>query len=544
MALVRCPNCGRVADGKSCFACGYDWPAAGAAPAAVTKPPTPSSSFKVPSPSSSFKIPSPSSFPTAAVVAKHEDIDINLDADIELDNQPQGLAPFPAQTAAQTATARAPTPGAGPRPTSLPQESPTATGFPVEPTPFAVAAPPAFPSAFPATPSHAQAFPSAFPAPAPPSAFPEVGFAGSPPVAFSQPAAGSQPPSFPGFPPPAFPSGGWPEPNAAGPAGFPPAFPAPSGSWGAPPPPAIAPAFPSPSGNWGPPPAFEQPGDPLPPPAATPAPSAPVPPPALNGLFDGLDAPVASADLDVAVTEERSIVPGTLEDFPTSGFVAPPVSALDNTVRDSTQDAGDFFNFTLEPGATLEPRPAADISPFEAQAPVVDAVVDVDADAAVEVDDLDVSFELPNALPTETSSDLPDFPPPGISANPPSGGPGFAELDNFDLDGPAPAAAPPVPAEDDFSMAALDAMGDPDPAAPLAEMPPPPPAFAEDDFSIGLDEPTAPVETEAFRPAPPPTGPTISTRVGKLAESLEDGGRIADAALLYEVQAVLASLGR
>ena len=59
----------------------------------------------------------------------------------------------------------------------------------------------------------------------------------------------------------------------------------------------------------------------------------------------------------------------------------------------------------------------------------------------------------------------------------------------------------------------------------LDDLPAPPPAF----------------ETAA---PPPASGPTLSSRVGALAESLETESRYADAALLYEVQAALAALGR
>ena len=37
MPMVRCPQCGRVADGVNCFACGYEWPKG--APAAAAPPP-------------------------------------------------------------------------------------------------------------------------------------------------------------------------------------------------------------------------------------------------------------------------------------------------------------------------------------------------------------------------------------------------------------------------------------------------------------------------------------------------------------------------
>jgi hypothetical protein len=45
MPLVRCPQCGRVADGRNCFACGYEWPSGGAVastpPAAAPTAPQP-----------------------------------------------------------------------------------------------------------------------------------------------------------------------------------------------------------------------------------------------------------------------------------------------------------------------------------------------------------------------------------------------------------------------------------------------------------------------------------------------------------------------
>jgi hypothetical protein len=42
-------------------------------------------------------------------------------------------------------------------------------------------------------------------------------------------------------------------------------------------------------------------------------------------------------------------------------------------------------------------------------------------------------------------------------------------------------------------------------------------------------------------PVPPPVPAGLSNRVGQLAEALESEGRIGEAALLYEVQAVLSS---
>jgi cell division protein FtsN len=41
MPLARCPSCGRVADGTSCFACGHEWSAAEAPPPVATPTPAP-----------------------------------------------------------------------------------------------------------------------------------------------------------------------------------------------------------------------------------------------------------------------------------------------------------------------------------------------------------------------------------------------------------------------------------------------------------------------------------------------------------------------
>ena len=294
-------------------------------------------------------------------------------------------------------------------------------------------------------------------------------------------------------------------------------------------------------------------------------------PASLTGLFDGLSQPAAR--------------PEPLVQAP-----APP--ADDDVVHDAADEAGDIFNFTLEPGSTVEPEP----SPFDAANALDDSV------------DIDMSRPASSrSLPIEFADDAgPSVPPPGAGVGLDSG---FAEIDPMDLESelpdvglapppafdpfaepapkPAPAfsaAAPEAPelvdessfADVEFSLdaemadaaevpreldgeAAFDALGGLDDFGEL-------PASLDDQAgldalaeldreiaSLGASLPPEPVAdfaaapvSSSSSPAPASTakGPTLSSRVGTLAESLEEAGRIADAAMLYEVQAVLAAAGR
>jgi hypothetical protein len=88
------------------------------------------------------------------------------------------------------------------------------------------------------------------------------------------------------------------------------------------------------------------------------------------------------------------------------------------------------------------------------------------------------------------------------------------------------------------------------PAAPA--VPPPAPVVVraapsvEEDFSISDDipPPAPPPPAVVAKPAAAAARPTLSSRVGTLAEALEEAGQISEAALLYEVQAVLSAAGR
>ena len=271
---------------------------------------------------------------------------------------------------------------------------------------------------------------------------------------------------------------------------------------------------------------------------------APAPPAGLSGLFDGLNQP------------------------PTA---APPLQPQ--------SDEGEI-NFTLEPGSDVE------ASPFAEVADGID--LDLARPASSRSVPIDFAEELVDeAEPVRQVDDLP------VVGTPISVTSGFAELDAVDFDtdvaqvappaastfdpfataepevpAPAPAAAPVAPSFVDESSfadveadlagadaqpldgeAAFDALDGLDDLGPVS---------LDDDASLEalaeLDREIAAFESEAAAEAPPEPsslssaapygGPTLSNRVGTLAESLEESGRIADAALLYEVQAVLAAGGR
>jgi hypothetical protein len=174
----------------------------------------------------------------------------------------------------------------------------------------------------------------------------------------------------------------------------------------------------------------------------------------------------------------------------------------------------DFGAFPAAPGGPpAQPTP----QPFAAE------VVDAPGEALP-------SFSADDAI--DALGELP-APPPAFEAAPPP--PAFE---------PAPEVS--AASSDDF---ALDLAG-------LEELPAPPPAFEVDAPVVDdvLDDLPAPppafevpaalaTATTAPSAAPAP-GQTLSSRVGALAEALENENRYADAALLYEVQAALAALGR
>ncbi len=297
---------------------------------------------------------------------------------------------------------------------------------------------------------------------------------------------------------------------------------------------------------------------------------APVPqaaPASLSGLFDGINGTAAEAP------------------------VSTPPSAFDD----------DGLNFTLEPGATLEPDP-------------------VEAVPAAAV----IGTRPPSSrgLAIELADDAASVPPPGASVGVDGG---FAELDALDLDSPVDdlldVAADEAELVEETSFEIAEDVPEPPPPAPAPPAPPaapqaPPPAFAaaaddddmptyvpgvatyapeadessfadvdfalEHDVPAGLDgeaafdalgleglgssdldaidvdgsldalaeldrqissAESALASTASSAPSAPSV-PSLSGRVGTLAESLEAEGRIGDAAMLYEVQAVLAATGR
>lgn len=658
MALVRCPSCGRVADGTVCFACGHEWsdaPAPAPAPAAV-KPP-----------SVKFETASPTSFPVAAPIApavvapspppfappalpadpisnSSDEIELDMEFDGEglavvggsLVDGPPELSSFPGG--------------------ELPSFSlPPAFGGPPAPGSNSFAPPPAFggtpafgtPGAFSeaspsrsfgkATPSASQSFGPTIAATAPPVVNPwgTPGPLSSPPSARAASSAFGALPQSPSLhsstlasldaPPPSAPStGSWgSNPTlvvsseeqqayaAAAMAALSQPPPAPEGaaaSWASNPTLAISSA--------------EALAAVAPPRATAEAPAS------LSGLFDGIDGKVVPAP-------------------------APAPARDPAPVTSATDEVGDIFNFSLEPGSTVEPAPdATHLSPFAADAALGDLVHERPA--------------RPTEIPQELPSHMPSSPPPGAAMGSDDGS--FAEIaldspieESFDIEddhgddlsaGPPLADFSPGPAMADFSLPADEApAGPPEPAFP--ELPAPPlmdfgsPAFggapALPDVDVDVDEalpappplstftaatrepfnglamtiepgpvdelPAPPQMDFGHAPAPadasavaasvvdeasfadmsfgdlavdhqldvvadpgipdipvddfdpdqaladlgeplaaaaaaPPTGPTLSSRVGLLAENLEEAGRFADAALLYEVQATLSTLGR
>jgi len=300
-------------------------------------------------------------------------------------------------------------------------------------------------------------------------------------------------------------------------------------------------------------------------------------PAGLTGLFDSLDpAPSAAAD---APTSMAPALPDPEPDAPASG--ADAASTVDDNM----------FNFSLEPGSTVEPN--EDISPFHG-----------DNAPAASVHDRPIRGEF--------QEDVPSVPPPGAGMDTKGG---FAELDVGDVDMELDALAdddglplvPSQPLDDDLPAPPMMDFSAP-PAPPQA---PPPPTPTHDDLpappvlsfgatgdggdeasfaglsmdfddansaaggdggdaaggDFGVDlgagdadaaaddaaEDAALASFDALdamgaespeAPTAAPTSPTLSSRVGVLAENLEEAGRFADAALLYEAQAALVSQGR
>ncbi len=294
--------------------------------------------------------------------------------------------------------------------------------------------------------------------------------------------------------------------------------------------------------------------------------SLPSTPASLTGLFDGLNQPTARAE------------PTTMQ---------PPASPDDDDVVHDV-GGGDDFSFTLEPGSTVEPEP----SPFDAAD--IDHSFDVDMRAASS-----------RSIGIEFADDVAVSPPPGAGIGLDSG---FAEIDPMEFDSPLPEASTPepLPAFDPFDAGAAPEPGldfAVEPAVVAATAMVDESDFGDVDFALeadmaesadvvdaddgeivdgeaafdalgGLDEldglpslddqagldalaeldreiaslnasmPMAELTAPSSAGPMKTQGPTLSSRVGALAESLEEGGRIADAAMLYEVQAVLAAAGR
>jgi hypothetical protein len=276
-------------------------------------------------------------------------------------------------------------------------------------------------------------------------------------------------------------------------------------------------------------------------------------PAALSGLFDGING--TDHGTQAAPAEVAPAAPAPAE-------VAPDAPAVED----------DGLNFTLEPGATLEPDPVLAVP--ETQAPPARAPSS-------------------RGIAIELADDSVSVPPPGASIGIDGG---FAELDALDLDTPVAdldvAEDAELVDEANFDIAE-DVPGVPEPSVTPAFVPPAvelaaadESSFADVDFALenepapaldgeaafdalsldGLDAGDAAIDASididssldalaeldrqissaesVLANSTLPAVPSLSGRVGTLAEGLEAEGRIADAAMLYEVQAVLAAAGR
>jgi len=380
--------------------------------------------------------------------------------------------------------------------------------------------------------------------------------------------------------------------------------------------------------------------------------------------WDGFPTRAVSA-AEVNAARSMASAPASLSGLFDGINGAPAAPAAPTPVASATDDVGDMFNFSLEPGSTIEPAPdAAAPSPFAADAAVGELVHQHPRPT-----DLPGAHEIPQELPSHMASS----PPPGAtvdadrgfaeisldapveesfeieddhgdghgdlaSSGPPladfSSGPAFADFAPPDDVAPAGAPEPafpelPAPPLMDFggsaealpappplstfmaatrepfpglSMTVEPGPVDDLPAPPLMDFGHAPPASAPGGIASGIDDgideasfadvgpidndvgevgvdvdaelsalgdlgpdagnvgaPDIPVDDfdadmaleglddPLGAPLPPPTpstGPSLSSRVGLLAETLEEAGRFADAALLYEVQATLSTLGR
>jgi hypothetical protein len=587
MALVRCPSCGRVADGIMCFACGYEW--------SGSEPPSPASASPPPAPENEIDL----------------DVDVNVDMDLASDEGPPATLPVahqpvladfpgPLPSSAPPSIAAAGTPAFGLEP---PRGLPF-SGAPAPTPPIATAAPSSLgssPPSFGGTPLSAPAMTSPpTPTPRPSLAPPSLGA-----LAFG---AGDLPLSAP--PPPPWSAPPTPRTTTSPPLSMPPA---------SAPPAAINPFAPGASlprmEALAPPTSFSSPESSLPslsslsslsalparlsqPPRETTleafAPLGAPPPASLTAPPSSWEANNPTRNLSASEVQEAmaAAMAVDVEAAVAAPTASPPLSIVD--------EVGELFTFSLEPGATLEPGKA----PFAPPSPPAPRTADAFDDVDLSVDDGLLAAPPPprpsSSPPTLASSLPPPLPPtsdqsalpapPSVSPTPPAfegagrsvsslaaslpplgALPSFAGL----LDPPAPSVTMP-PARELSPFAIDDELGSP-------TAPEPPPAVAARDVEVdvnfggdlggdedeGDDLPTLDADADALvdlsaelEPDAPsssldddPIAPTtsslskppehsLSSRVGTLAEALEEQERFADAALLYEVQAVLAAQGR
>jgi|GEM_PF-2439313 len=444
MALVRCPQCGRVAEPGICFACGHEWDDSAPAPtpeAPVQAAPSPEPAPAPPPEPVAPPAPEPAPAPALADAAVDMDVDMDVEMDVDMDvsiddgpANPFGDAviapPAPAPDAANLfAKPAAADPFAAPPPSDPFGAAPAPK--PTEPDPFGM--PPA-PAADVADPFGAA--PAA--APAEPDPF------GAPPA----PAGDADP--FGAPPPPA---------DAADPFGAPPAPAADVDHFGAPP---------APAGDYD----LDVDDD-----AALP-PADPV-----SGIdLDVGNAGPPRADSDLFTTgvtgDLREVLQGI--DVP-SAAAAPTPSPAPTSDMDAQLAA--FIADT--PAAPEPPSPSMMGDPIVDEPPA--AVVGQALDDVDDIDDIDFGLESP-PLPPPPETDASDL---GADLDaletefslPPDSGLDSSGLDTGDLAAIA----------GDIDLGADVDLAEDGPTIPAPKTPPPIPddddILAGDDFALPDDEP-------------------------------------------------------
>ncbi len=270
---------------------------------------------------------------------------------------------------------------------------------------------------------------------------------------------------------------------------------------------------------------------------------APVPPPAPSFTAEIVDAPgevLPAFDADIEALGDLPAPPPNFDapTGPVTGIAELGLAGLDDLPAPPPN-----FDAPTGPATGMAELGLAGLDDLPAPPPNFDAPTGPATGMAglgpAGLDDLPApppNFDAPTGPATGMAglglAGLDDLPAPPLNFDAPTGSAtGIAELGLAGLDDlPAPPLNFDAPTAPITGIAGLGLAG-------LDDLPAPPPAFDVASASVG---------DEAMAAAAPTSTaiPTLSSRVGALAEALESESRFADAAMLYEVQAALAGLGR